>query len=150
MTPRPALVVVSCGGRKLPHAAPAGQMYTGSYHLACRRAADALQPDLVLILSAKWGLVGLDELVQPYDAKWTSLGSIHRSRLMMQVQRRQLGDLAPVVFLGGQDYAYKLANAWPATSAPPIVPLAGCRGIGEQLARLAAIRRTGDLPAVAA
>jgi hypothetical protein len=50
--------VSPCGGRKLGVPAPAGERYTGSYHLACRRAAAALTtPDRILIPSALHGLL---------------------------------------------------------------------------------------------
>ncbi|MGV9310475.1 MULTISPECIES: hypothetical protein [unclassified Nonomuraea] len=44
---------------------PAGELYTGSYHRAARRAADALTHDggRVLNLSALHGLVELDQML---------------------------------------------------------------------------------------
>ena len=52
------LVIVPCGGRKLSTPAQAGQLYTGSCHLACRRVAAALtDPDRILVLSALNGLL---------------------------------------------------------------------------------------------
>ena len=56
-----------CGSRKLDHRAPAADLYTGSYHRACRKTADALRPDRLLILSARYGLLDLDDIIEPYD-----------------------------------------------------------------------------------
>ena len=75
------LVMVPCGSRKtqLPQA-PAGQLYIGSYHLACRRAAAVLTtPDRILILSAMHGLLPLDRVIAPYELR---MGDPDPSRLM--------------------------------------------------------------------
>ncbi|MGY4737280.1 DUF6884 domain-containing protein [Streptomyces sp. B21-108] len=37
------------------------------YLRACRTAAEALRPDRLLILSARYGLLDLDDVVEPYD-----------------------------------------------------------------------------------
>ncbi|WP_432990625.1 hypothetical protein [Dactylosporangium sp. CA-233914] len=42
-----ALVIVACGGAKLDRPAPAADLYVGSYHQACRRAAERLGGRLV-------------------------------------------------------------------------------------------------------
>jgi len=74
-TVRPRLIIMSCGGRKstTERPVPAGEMYCGSYHVALRRAADALtSQDItarVLILSAFYGFVALDDLIAPYDLR---------------------------------------------------------------------------------
>jgi uncharacterized protein DUF6884 len=50
--------------------APAGRLYSGSYHLACRRAAAALtEPDGILILTALHGLLQLDRVIAPYELR---------------------------------------------------------------------------------
>lgn len=61
---KPELVVIPCGSRKLDHPARAADLYTGSYHRACRAAAEALRPDQLLILSARH--VGLIHPVWPH------------------------------------------------------------------------------------
>ncbi|MDQ1018868.1 DUF6884 domain-containing protein [Streptomyces afghaniensis] len=56
-----------CAARKLGHPAPAGELYIGSYHRACRAAADALTADggTVLIFSDLYGLVSVSTSVGP-------------------------------------------------------------------------------------
>src|SRR5690349_4767772 len=78
------LVVVPCGGKKLNHSAPAGELYIGSYHRACRRAAEALRPARILILSALHGLVELDQVLAPYDLRMGQPGSVTESMLTEQ------------------------------------------------------------------
>ncbi|MYR63879.1 hypothetical protein GTY54_49330, partial [Streptomyces sp. SID625] len=63
------LVVIPCAARKLSHPAPAGALYVGSYHRACRAAADTLTAHggTLLILSDLYGLVRTTQVLQPYD-----------------------------------------------------------------------------------
>jgi hypothetical protein len=109
-------------------------MYVGSYHRAARRAAEALaRPgDYVMILSAKYGLLG-----QP--------GAIDAQTLTWQAQQLGLADVADVVVLAGRAYADLVRTVWPHAARP----LAGTAGIGHQLHRLAAITATGTLPTTA-
>lgn len=74
----PVWFVVPCGGTKLPHAAPARDLYVGSafrHQLAAAEAeAAATARDMgvearVLILSAKYGLVSPDQVIEAYDVK---------------------------------------------------------------------------------
>lgn len=108
-------------------------MYTGSYHLALRRAADALtcggRTGHVLILSALHGLVTLHDLVAPYDLRMGDEGSVTGERLRQQAA--DLGILgADVTVLGPRAYVEASRAVWRELTDP----LAGARGIGEQLA----------------
>ena len=138
---RPDVVVIPCGGAKLDRPAPAGQLYTGSYHAACRRTADALQPARVLILSALHGLVELDAELAPYDVRMGQPGSVTAEQLAEQAERLGVAGARSVVALAGQSYAEPLRAVWPAL----VEPLRGSRGIGEQLGRMARIRAAGAL-----
>ncbi|MFD8664860.1 DUF6884 domain-containing protein [Streptomyces microflavus] len=143
-TVRPRVIIVSCGGRKstTEQPVPAGQMYCGSYHLALRRAADAIssqdQTARVLILSSRYGILNLDDLISPYDLRMGEEGSVTSEQL-----RQQAGDLgilnAHVTVLGPRAYEEASRTVWPELTAP----LAGARGIGEQLAKLADIYTPG-------
>ncbi|MFF2957013.1 DUF6884 domain-containing protein [Kitasatospora sp. NPDC057965] len=132
--PRRRAVIVACGSRKAtadPQTwLPAGKLYTGSYHRALRRAADALTGDwgTVLILSAKHGLVRPDRLLGPYDMAITDTGAVTSETLRRHAEAFDLPN-AEVVFLGGAGYADVLRPAVPHS----VLPLAGTRGIGEQL-----------------
>ena len=71
---KPPLVLIPCSGAKLDHPAPAGQLYTGSLHVLARRAADRIVTDhggRVMVLSAKHGLIGLEQIVAPYDTTFS-------------------------------------------------------------------------------
>lgn len=125
------VVVVPCGGAKLDHAAPAGELYVGSYHRACRRAAAALG-GRVVILSAKYGFVGLDEELEPYELRIDEAGAIDEHELERSARRLGLVGARRVVVLAGGAYTRAARSVFPDAEAP-LVP---SRGIGEQLARL--------------
>ncbi|MCZ1012058.1 YaaA family protein [Streptomyces lydicus] len=121
---------------------PAGERYTGSYHSALRRAADALthggRAGRVLILSSLYGFLELHDLIAPYDMRMGDEGSVSGDQI-----RRQAADLgilgADVTVLGPRAYVDASRAVWEDLTAP----LAGARGIGEQLARLADIYDPG-------
>ncbi|MEU7153861.1 DUF6884 domain-containing protein [Streptomyces sp. NPDC045456] len=146
---RERVVIVACGGRKAVYAdgvrkgepvigARAGELYVGSYHRAMRRAADALtqggRSGRVLILSAKYGLVELDRHLLNYDLKAGDPGTVDGETLRRQAHELGISG-AVVTVLGGRAYVELAGEVWDEFAAP----LAGTRGIGEQLARLAAI-----------
>lgn len=108
------LLILSCGGAKRAQAAPARDLYTGSLFRAGLRYTDAQvakgKADAIRILSAKYGLLELGQVIEPYDL-W--LGAIARRKttakdwdvLVLQVRAR-LQELAPttVTILGGELY----------------------------------------------
>ena len=136
----PELIVVPCGARKLDRRARAADMYTGSYHRACRRAAEALRPDRLVILSARYGLLDLDDEIEPYDTAHGAAGSVTADVLRDQAVRRGVAELDPVVVLGGARHAALATAVCPHARTP----LSGTRGMGEQMARLAAMARSAD------
>lgn len=143
-TVRPRVIIVSCGGRKnsSEQLLPAGERYTGSYHLALRRAADSLTHDgqtcRVLILSALYGLLELHDPIAAYDMRLGDEGSVSGERLRQQAA--DMGILgADVTVLGPRAYVEASRTVWPELTAP----LAGARGIGDQLAKLADIYDPG-------
>ncbi|GAA5020548.1 hypothetical protein GCM10023335_50400 [Streptomyces siamensis] len=137
---RPELVVIPCGSRKLGRRARAADMYVGSYHRACRRTADALRPDRLLILSARHGLLDLDDVIEPYDTPHGSADAVTAQVLLEQATLRAVVLVDPVVALGGARHVDLVRTVWPHARTP----LAGTRGMGEQMARLAALRKGHD------
>jgi len=139
MARKPRLVLVSCGAAKLPERAPAGRMYVGGFHRACRLAADALATgpgDEVMILSGLHGLLRLADEIDPYESRISVV-----TRFRVQALANDYGLLGhAVTVLAGQAYVDEAAHTWPDLSAP----LRGCTGIGEMRARLAAIRKSGS------
>jgi hypothetical protein len=135
--PAGPVVLIPCGAAKQAQDAPAGELYTGSYHRACRRAADALtaQGGTVVVLSALYGLVPLDQVLAPYDLRMGQPGSVTPARLAEQARGLGLDQAADVTVLGGAAYTAAALTVWPEAATP----LAGLGGMGYQLQALAAI-----------
>lgn len=126
------IVVIPCGARKLDRPASAGQLYTGPYFTATKRAALRLAPpERVLILSGKYGLLGLDDPIEPYEQHLGAPGSVTAAVVRDQAATRGL--LAePVMALCGRTYANLIRQVWPQVTTP----LEGLGGMGHQLAAL--------------
>ncbi|GGQ49861.1 hypothetical protein GCM10010250_21800 [Streptomyces althioticus] len=131
------LVIIPCAARKLPHPAPAGELYVGTYHRACRAAADRLTADggTLLILSDLYGLVPITQVLQPYDMRVGDPHSVTVGKLREQARELGVDEAQDVIVLAGRAYADHCRAIWPHAQAP----LVGM-GIGRQLQRLAAIR----------
>ncbi|MFZ4266581.1 DUF6884 domain-containing protein [Streptomyces arboris] len=131
------LVVIPCASRKLTVPAPAGDLYQGSYHRACRQTADALTATggTTVILSGLHGLLPLDRITAPYEMRMGDHGSVTPEQLRDQAQELGLADAPTVVVLAGAQYVTAARQVWPHASAP----LTG-RGIGRQLQRLVELR----------
>jgi hypothetical protein len=133
--PPARLWVVPCSAAKRDvAAAPAGEMYTGSYHLAARRAALACVSDAseLVILSAKFGLVRLDDHILHYDLKAGRKGTVTGEVLRCQAHYLALSGAA-VTVLAGKAYAELAREVWPGLHHP----VADARGIGDHLAHFA-------------
>ena len=80
------LVVIPCGGAKLDKPASAAELYIGSMFKDTLRTARAMADDAdIRILSAKHGLVKLDQIIEPYDVKMGDADSISHSKLQQQI-----------------------------------------------------------------
>lgn len=134
------LVIVPCGGKKADHSARAGQMYLGSYHRACRAAAERMGARRVLILSALYGLLELDTWIDPYDLRMGNPGSV--TVHVVRHQAYELGELeaTDVTVLAGAAYRKVAQQVWPHAATP----LDGVGGIGKQLAVLNRLTAAGQ------
>ncbi|MDG6108326.1 hypothetical protein Daura_46485 [Dactylosporangium aurantiacum] len=132
-----ALVVVACGGAKLDRPAPAADLYVGSYHQACRRAAERLGGRLV-ILSARYGLLMPHTVIAPYEQRMGQPGAVAVATLRAQARRLGLDTAGDVTVLGGREYADAASAVWPHARRP----LDDARGIGPQMRALAELART--------
>ena len=133
-------VVIPCGGAKLPHSAHADELYTGSmFKDTLRTALTMTTRDNVFILSAKYGLVQLDTVLAPYDLKMGQAGSVDAD----QVQRdlRELIDFSTAYTLDALLPKAYLKVLEEATTDWVNSHYEGCRGIGDQKARLAQLRK---------
>lgn len=88
--------LVSCSQLKHKGRLPASRLYCSSYFRAALREAQR-QCDVVLILSAKYGVVLPDEVIESYDLSLTELTGEQRCELKGRVHLwfRESGLLAP-------------------------------------------------------
>ncbi len=136
----PGIVIIGCGARKLDRPAPARSMYVGPYFRACLATAEAItDPGRAFILSARYGLLGLDDPIEPYDLTMGQPGSVSVGELAAQATERGITD-EPVTALCGARYAMLIGRVWPRVS----IPLAGL-GIGRQRHVLAVMRSAPGL-----
>lgn len=136
--PADLVVVIPCGAAKLPHEAPAGDLYTGNYHRACRSTADALTAcgGTVLILSDLYGLMPLHRVIAPYDVRLGEPGSVSVEQLREQARILGLDRAREVIVLAGASYVTATRQVWPQATAP----LAGIGGLGHQMQWLRELR----------
>lgn len=132
------LILVTCGARKAARPTTAAAMYVGSYARQCLRAARVLAVDSdIRIVSARYGLLGLDEEIEPYETRLGTANAITAEQL--HAQAAAAGLLArPVTVFAGAAYTRLARQVWPQASAP----LAGLPGVGAHMQRLAEIIRT--------
>jgi hypothetical protein len=129
------IVIIGCGARKLAEPAPAADMYVGPYFRSCLATATAIAPrGRVYILSARYGLLGLDDPIEPYDLTMGQPGAVTADQLAAQAADRGITGYA-ITALCSARYAAMIRQVWADVSAP----LAGL-GIGRQRHALAIMR----------
>lgn len=130
------VVLVGCGAAKREVRSAAAELYTGPYFGACLATARAIAaPADIFILSARYGLLGLGDEVDPYDLTLGQPGAVDARQLAEQAACRGLEGRAVIALCGGR-YAALAGQVWADVSTP----LAGL-GIGHQRHVLAEMRR---------
>jgi hypothetical protein len=125
---------VSCVGQKLSSAAPAKDLYTSDWFTKARRHVESTGVPW-FILSAKYGLVRPDEVIEPYELTLNTLGVEDRRRWAERVKQQLAthGNLpTTVVMLAGARYREHLEPYLTSAGVRVEVPMEGLR-IGEQL-----------------
>lgn len=127
--------VVPCSKAKRSHPAQARIFYEGNLHHAARVAAEA-DPDhgTVLILSASYGLVTLDQVLVPYDVTLGDPGQVQPATLAMQAGTLGVMPSDDVNALLPRGYFDLLAEGLAARLVYPRWVFEGCRGVGDMLA----------------
>jgi len=72
------IILISCGGKKRSEISKARDLYISSLFQKSLAFTECLNPDHIFILSAKHGLVGLEDTLEPYNH---TLNTITRSSL---------------------------------------------------------------------
>lgn len=123
------LIIIPCGAKKAKTSALAWRLYQGPYFKACLRWALSVEvPSNVWILSAKYGLIRLDEAIEPYDLRMGEPGSVTIEHIKDQIDDGMLLS-EKVIGLGGRAYTAVIKAIWPNAD----LPLRGIGGIGLQM-----------------
>ena len=132
-----SLYLVSCVGRKLSFPAPAKDLYDSSlFHKSRAYVEGFAQP--WHILSAKYGLLDLDQVIDPYDLTLNKMLAVDRRRwaeMVMSQMQPHLDGVEAVVFLAGQRYREFLEPKLIERGIVVFVPMEGLT-IGKQLSWL--------------
>jgi cytoplasmic iron level regulating protein YaaA (DUF328/UPF0246 family) len=129
------LVLISCVSKKRPTKSKARDLYISPLFKKNLNYAIKLAPDQIFVLSAKYGLVGLDDEIEPYDLTLNAM-SANEIKQWANGVLRQLSTKADLqhdqfIFLAGAKYRKYLIPHL----AHVEVPLEGLP-IGKQLQRL--------------
>ena len=102
------IVLISCVSKKLASRAMARDIYISPLFRLNLAYAESLKPDAIYVLSAKHGLLSLDENIAPYDLTLNTMSS-GQIRAWAADVVAQLGEVADLkrdrfVFLAGDKY----------------------------------------------
>jgi hypothetical protein len=102
------IVLISCVKTKLKHAAPAKELYTSQLFKFSLAYARSLNPDAIYVLSAKYGVVELDQRIEPYEMTLNNMSVSASKEWAKNVVSRleELIDLEKdnIVFIAGDKY----------------------------------------------
>ncbi len=102
------IVLVSCVKSKLKYPAKAKDLYTSTLFQSNLQYAYQLKPDAIYILSAKYGLLELDQIITPYELTLNTMTEAEKkgwSRRVLDVLQKK-ADLKSDLFviLAGMNY----------------------------------------------
>jgi len=139
LPPRGSVALVGCVKKKLPHAAPAADLYVSPLFVRQREWATA-RCDRWFILSAKYCLVAPDDLIEPYELTLKTLPIAEKrawSARTVDQLKRELGRLDGVyfeIYAGAQYVEFGLIAGLRAARAVVALPWSGL-GLGQRIAR---------------
>ena len=123
------IVLISCGSKKRNYRTAAISMYEGSYFKGTSSwAASVTDPEYIYILSAKYGIIRSDRLIEPYEITIGSPFAIAPTEIALQIEA--LNWRGRLVTLAGADYMRFLDRA--SNRVQPYNPFVGlCRNEGH-------------------
>lgn len=128
------LVVIPCSSQKLDVPARARSLYQGPLFRSALKAAERVWARRTLVLSARHGLLELDDIVAPYDLKLGDDDAVGSQVVARQAKHLGEGTTTPfVVLLLPASYSSLALSVW----RHAVTPLWGSAGIGDQRRRLA-------------
>lgn len=102
------IVLISCVSKKLHHKSKAQDLYVSQLFQKNLQYAKSLNPDKVFILSAKYGLLRLDEEIEPYDKTLNNMRSDEikawANCVIIQMKKSTNIENDEFIFLAGDKY----------------------------------------------
>ena len=124
------LLITGCCKEKLDHPAPAKDLYQGRLFKLVKAYAETNSFNWIII-SAEYGLVTPDQVLEPYDTQIKTAGDVKRvHQLVMPALESIWGDYAKIILILGKRYRQVIEPEL--TQLPPqkIVIIEDKRGIG--------------------
>ena len=131
------IALVACVSKKKSHPFPARDLYISDWFIKASAYADH-NSDQWFILSAKYGLLDPDSVIEPYDETLNNMPIKSRRTWASKALERlipKLEDDDQVVFLAGMKYREFLVPPLRSRGFHVEIPMEGLR-IGEQLSWL--------------
>ena len=126
------IIIIPCGAKKRNGTYPAKELYTGVYFRACLKwALSIIEPENIYILSAKYGILALNDIIATYDIRMGEYNSIKLADIYKQVIDKNLIN-KKCIAIGGKNYTNICKQIW----QDCITPLAGKGGLGHQISWL--------------
>ncbi len=126
------IVLISCVSKKLSKPAKARDLYISPLFRFNLTYAESLKPDAVLILSAKYGLVHLNQKLAPYNETLNTKKNVEikmwSDTVLSQLRREADVDNDEFILLAGERYRRFLVPSLRHVQ----IPLKGL-GLGRQL-----------------
>jgi hypothetical protein len=102
------IVLIACSSKKGPTRARAKDLYSSPLFIKSHHYARKMQPDLVFILSAKYGLTALDRVIDPYDITLKRMSAAQikdwSTGVLVELSRHTDLDRDRFIFLAGSLY----------------------------------------------
>ena len=127
------IIFIACTKKKQDHPCKAKEMYRPSQLFRGGwKYAESLKPDAIYILSAKYGLLNPETIIEPYEKTLITEkdAQIRRWSIMVanQIKKEGINRMDHAVFLCGKPYRKYIQNLFPNHSAP-----VSHLGIGKQM-----------------
>lgn len=132
------LVIVPCGKAKIwkirsePKLVKAKDAYTSTFFKLNKEFARSFGDNWV-ILSAKYGFLDPETLIEDYDISFNSkkTGPISNNILKKQIESLEFFRYEQIIGLGGKEYRKRISECFKDYQIEVIFPFEGCKGIGE-------------------
>ncbi|MDR1779226.1 MAG: hypothetical protein LBR50_00665 [Tannerella sp.] len=117
------IALISCVSKKRKEKSKAKDLYLSAlFTKSLKYAQDVLKPDNIFILSAKFGLLELDRVIEPYDETLNRMGKAAKEQWAAKVleQLKSVSNLDDdkFIFLAGKNYCESLLPKLRKTEIP--------------------------------